>query len=214
MREEELERQAAAQKEILEVQMKIKALEIEENKRRQIQEAQDKAWLAEYDNNSLRGSVVSENVANAKTLTEQWVNDVNTYTVPENENIVTPTSSACDSAVVGPQQTQPRVTFLNQDELNQSSLEGRSQSFSRNFPGNSSEFFQIPVQDQNTTLGQVCSSKQRSTKCDANGGPVRNLSFLKSLCANVCGYYAPINPAYFYHRVPDSELCSHSFVSW
>ena len=72
MREEEIERQAEAQKKLLEAELHLKALRIEENKRKKIQAAKDKAWLSELDKNSEIGSVDLEN-EETENFTEKWV---------------------------------------------------------------------------------------------------------------------------------------------
>ena len=77
MQEEELERQAEAQKKLLEAKLHLKLLQVDEEKRKKVQAAKDKAWLSELDKNSEDGSVDLENDENVQNLKEEWVNRVN-----------------------------------------------------------------------------------------------------------------------------------------
>ena len=77
MQEEKLERQAEAQKKLLEAELHLKLLQVDEEKRKNVQAAKDKAWLSERDKNLEDGSVDLENDENVQNVTEEWVNRVN-----------------------------------------------------------------------------------------------------------------------------------------
>ena len=79
LEQEELERQAEAQKKLLEDEMHMKALQIEEATRKKVQAAKDKACLASIEDdesdNDPEESVISAK-ENAATKTAKWVNDI------------------------------------------------------------------------------------------------------------------------------------------
>ena len=79
LEQEELERQAEAQKKLLEAEMHMKALQIEEATRKKVQAAKDKACLASIEDdesdNDPEESVISAK-ENAATKTAKWVNDI------------------------------------------------------------------------------------------------------------------------------------------
>ena len=79
LEQEELERQAEAQKKLLDAEMHMKALQIEEATRKKVQAANDKACLASIEDDELDNdpeeSVISAK-ENAATKTAKWVNDM------------------------------------------------------------------------------------------------------------------------------------------
>ena len=101
LEKEELERQADAEKRLLEAEMHMKALQIEEATRKKVQAVKDRACLASIEDdesdNELEGSVISAK-ENAATKTAKWVNDI-VANRESTENHCEPTSSFLKTAV-------------------------------------------------------------------------------------------------------------------
>ena len=79
LEQEELGRQAEAEKKLLEAEMHMKAFQSEEATSKKVQAAKDKACLASIENdesdNDPEASVTSAK-KNAATKTAKWVNDI------------------------------------------------------------------------------------------------------------------------------------------